>query len=234
MSVTSRRNILVPLLLIAGLFSALPVEAQENELCMMCHGEVSVFEGMDRAEDLALSLDAYSRSVHGMAAMNCVDCHMDLAGSEDFPHAEQLMDVECAMCHGDVAAQQAESLHGLAAARGDELAPGCVDCHSSHEVRSHTDPDSRTSVMNIPMLCGECHHEGTPVSRTHDIPQDQILENYSLSIHGEGLFRQGLTVTAVCTSCHNSHLILPHTDPRSSIHRDNVAATCTQCQKNRT
>ncbi len=84
-------------------------------------------------------------------------------------------------------------------------------------------------VLNIPSLCGECHHEGSPVSRTHDIPQDSILENYSLSIHGEGLFRQGLSVTAVCTSCHTSHRILPHTDPRSSIHQDNVAATCMQC-----
>ena len=50
-----------------------------------------------------------------------------------------------------------------------------------------------------------------------------------MSIHGEGLFQQGLTVTAVCTSCHTSHDILPHTDPTSSIHRDNVAKTCTQC-----
>jgi cytochrome b subunit of formate dehydrogenase len=83
--------------------------------------------------------------------------------------------------------------------------------------------------MNIPVLCGECHREGSPVSRTHDIPQDRILSNYSMSIHGDGLYRAGLTVTAVCTSCHTSHNILPHTDPRSSIHHENVAATCTQC-----
>jgi len=83
--------------------------------------------------------------------------------------------------------------------------------------------------MNIPVLCGECHREGSPVSRTHDIPQDRILQNYSMSIHGDGLYRAGLTVTAVCTSCHTSHNILPHTDPRSSIYHDNVAATCTQC-----
>jgi cytochrome b subunit of formate dehydrogenase len=83
--------------------------------------------------------------------------------------------------------------------------------------------------VNIPLLCGECHREGSPVSRTHDIPQERILENYSMSIHGDGFFRAGLTVTAVCTSCHTAHNVLDHTDPRSSIHRDNVAATCTQC-----
>ncbi len=229
MTMITRRGMTAALLALLIVVGARPVHAQENDLCLMCHGDISVFQGMERAEDLAVRPDVYSVSVHGQAGLNCVDCHMDLAGSEDFPHAEKLMQVECAMCHGDVAAQQAESLHGLAAARGDKLAPGCADCHGKHDIRSHTDPDSRTAVMNIPLLCGECHHEGTPVSRTRDIPQDQILENYSLSIHGEGLFRQGLTVTAVCTSCHNSHLILPHTDPRSSIHRDNVAATCTQC-----
>jgi predicted CXXCH cytochrome family protein len=120
-------------------------------------------------------------------------------------------------------------LHGQAAARGDELAPSCADCHGTHDILSHLDQRSPTRVMNIPFLCGECHHEGTPVSRQRDIPQDRILENYSLSIHGEGLYQQGLTVTAVCTSCHTSHEILPHTDPASSIHRDNVAGTCQQC-----
>ena len=83
--------------------------------------------------------------------------------------------------------------------------------------------------MNVPMMCGSCHREGAPVSRTHEISQDNILENYSMSIHGEGLFNQGLTVTAVCTSCHTAHDILPHTDPKSSIHHDNVATTCAAC-----
>ena len=54
-------------------------------------------------------------------------------------------------------------------------------------------------------------------------------QNYSESIHGEGLFQKGLLTTAVCTSCHTAHHVLPHTDPRSSIARGNVAATCTQC-----
>ena len=77
---------------------------------------------------------------------------------------------------------------------------GVIERIDAHDMLSHTDQRSRTRIMNIPFLCGECHHEGTPVSRTHDIPQDRILENYSMSIHGEGLYRQGLTVTAVCTS----------------------------------
>jgi predicted CXXCH cytochrome family protein len=133
------------------------------------------------------------------------------------------------MCHDSEAEQHDRSLHGQAAARGDKLAPRCVDCHGSHEILRAEDPKSPTAIMNVPLLCGRCHREGSPVSLTHDIPKDRILENYSMSIHGEGLYKQGLIVTAVCTSCHTAHDILPHTDPRSSIFRDNVASTCARC-----
>ena len=123
----------------------------------------------------------------------------------------------CSTCHATVVTEQHASLHGKAAARGDALAPTCVTCHGGHEILSHQDAKSPVAVMNIPLLCGECHREGSEVSLTHDIPQDNILENYADSIHGEGLFQKGLTVTAVCTSCHSAHNILPHTDPKSRI-----------------
>jgi nitrate/TMAO reductase-like tetraheme cytochrome c subunit len=54
-------------------------------------------------------------------------------------------------------------------------------------------------------------------SVTRNISQTHILENYSESIHGEGLMKKGLVVTATCASCHTAHEILPHTDSRSSI-----------------
>ena len=44
-----------------------------------------------------------------------------------------------------------------------------------------------------------------------------------------GNFNRGLIGTAVCTNCHTAHFTLAHTDARSSIHRDNIAETCTQC-----
>ena len=44
-----------------------------------------------------------------------------------------------------------------------------------------------------------------------------------------GCFSKGLVVTAVCTSCHTAHHVLPHTDPRSSIAKDKIAKTCTKC-----
>jgi cytochrome b subunit of formate dehydrogenase len=200
--------------------------AQEGDAtCLMCHGSADLFAAQPNPARFVVTEGMLGRSVHGGAGLGCVACH----GQLEFPHPADRARADCAACHADQGRQHAQSLHGQAAARGDRLAPTCGDCHTLHEVRRARDPLSRTAVMNVPFLCGQCHQEGTPVSRRRTIPQDSILENYSESIHGAGLFQQGLTVTAVCTSCHTSHFILPHTDQRSSIHPGNIAATCTQC-----
>jgi cytochrome b subunit of formate dehydrogenase len=212
--------------LVLGLWPVLAA-AQDNETCMMCHADPDL-TGYRGDVEISVYVDesGYAASVH--SDVDCVFCHQDLTDAE-LPHEEETEPVDCSLCHEEQAAAHARSLHGQAAARGDELAPSCADCHGRHDILSHTDPASPTTIMGIPLLCGRCHHEGSPVSLTHEIPQDRIFENYSLSIHGEGLFRKGLTVTAVCTSCHTSHDVLPHTDSESSIHRDNVAKTCTAC-----
>ncbi|MEK6717138.1 MAG: cytochrome c3 family protein, partial [candidate division NC10 bacterium] len=141
----------------------------------------------------------------------------------------KLAAVDCGACHSGQQTQYTASLHGKAAQAGDRLAPSCKQCHGAHNVLRSSNPRAPTSTMEVPRLCGRCHREGSPVSLTHDIPQQNILSNYTDSIHGVGLFQKGLTVTAVCTSCHTSHFVLPHTDPRSSISKQNIAKTCTRC-----
>ncbi|MCU0232999.1 MAG: cytochrome c3 family protein [Thermoanaerobaculales bacterium] len=191
--------------------------AAVDDLCSRCHPQVP--------KEIARS--SHARRVDGRPAANCVDCHQ---GHAVIAPVEPLAQLEaCGRCHGDVAAQNRASLHGLAAVRGDPAAPNCVICHDHHAILPHTDPSSRTHVVNVPLLCGRCHREGTDVSLQHDIPQDRILENFSMSVHGEALFKKGLTVTAVCTSCHTAHNILDHNNPKSSINRGNIAAMCMQC-----
>ena len=200
--------------------------AQGDDLCLMCHGDRAMLQGTGQVERLLVTAETLAPSVHGQAGVGCTLCHQNVP----VPHPnEGVPAVQCGFCHSTEAQLHGESLHGQAAARGDSLAPTCADCHTGHDVKRSSDPTAPTATMNIPFLCGSCHREGAAVARTRDIPQDRILQNYSMSIHGDGLFRAGLSVTAVCTSCHTSHNILPHTDPRSSISRDRVAATCTQC-----
>ncbi len=158
--------------------------------------------------------------------LHCVSCHKGIAL---LPHDRFLPPVDCGSCHEDVRRIYDQSLHGRAVARGDPLAPRCQNCHGDHSILPPSDPRSVLQVTNIPFLCGKCHKEGTPIQRERNIPKNHILKNYSQSIHGEGLFKKGLSVTAVCTSCHTSHFVLDHKDPRSTINAKNVPRTCMKC-----
>jgi cytochrome b subunit of formate dehydrogenase len=207
--------------------SATGVWAQSAEDCMMCHEDPDLTTERDGLEvSLFVHEDGFRRSVHG--EFECVDCHADLMDAE-FPHPEHTERVECGMCHDEIAEIYAGSLHGRAVEEGATLAPHCWDCHGAHDILPAESPGSNVTKFKIPFMCGRCHKEGTEVTRTYDIPQDSVLTHYSLSIHGEGLFKKGLTGTAVCTDCHTAHNVLPHTDPRSSIFADNIPATCQKC-----
>lgn len=201
--------------------------AQENSECFMCHGEKSqVGKRNGKTISVYVNEKKFAGSIH--ASLTCVSCHADLAGKE-FPHDEELAPVECGTCHATEQEQHAKSLHGKAIRRGDPLAPTCKDCHGYHDVLPAKDPRSPVAALQVPFLCGKCHQEGTPVMKRRTIHQDHILENFSESIHGEGLLKKGLIVAPNCASCHTAHSILPHTDPASSIARKNIAATCTKC-----
>ncbi len=209
-----------------------PAAAEDDdEMCLACHGEADAKRERD-GTSVRVDAARLRATVHGGGKVGCTDCHGDLSGVDSFPHPVALARVDCGKCHEKEGAAHSASVHGQVLAKGGkgaEDAPTCADCHGHHDVLAPKDPAAPTNHMNIPLLCGKCHHEGTAVSRTHDIPQDRILENYSEGMHGEGLFKKGLSVTAVCTSCHTSHDIRLHTDTKSSIHHDNVVKTCTQC-----
>ncbi|MEW6743646.1 MAG: cytochrome c3 family protein [Planctomycetota bacterium] len=198
-----------------------------NEECLECHGDRDLSTERD-GQTLSLFVDAavYGTSVHG--GLDCVDCHTQ-AAVEEFPHPERLAPVACGTCHDEAEAAFARSIHGQKLAAQDPLAPTCSECHGKHDIFAAGDPSARTFKMNSPFLCGSCHKEGEEVARRPAIPEHDILEHYTESMHGEGLFKKGLIGTATCTDCHGSHTVLPHTDPESSIAPKNVAATCMKC-----
>ncbi len=198
--------------------------------CMDCHSEEGMVAEKDGVEySIYVDEQEFLKSLH--AENGCVSCHQD-AEVEGDEHPFPLNRVDCANCHDDVGVINANSLHGKALKNNDPYAPYCSDCHGKHDILSHRNRKSRTFIMNIPFTCGRCHREGTAMTKTHDIQKHNVLENYSMSIHGEGLLRKGLTVTAVCSSCHTSHNVLPHTDPNSTISRQNVVKTCMKCHAN--
>ena len=205
-----------------------PVRAADapGSECLACHGDKSGAPTRPGSK-VPLFVDGkkFATSVH--ASFGCTGCHADLEG-KDFPH-DKPAPVKCGTCHSNEQELYAKSLHGKAIARGDPLAPRCVTCHGNHDIVAVKDQRSAVAPLKVPFVCGQCHQEGTPVSRNRQIAQDNILGNYSESIHGEALLKKGLSVAPNCATCHTAHSILPHTDPASSINRKNIAATCTKC-----
>ena len=187
-------------MLAAAALAQPPKPLPGSEECLACHDTGPRTGKREKGAPPPIDAAALRASPH--ADLECAACHTELAKKE-FPHPEKLARVDCGACH--------------------------TDEHGTHNILRKSSPHSPISTMEIPRLCGGCHREGTPVSLTHNFPQENILGNYMDSIHGEGLFKRGLIVTAVCTSCHTAHFVLPHTDPRSSIAKANIAATCTRC-----
>jgi len=205
----------------------IPSFGQDNETCFDCHDDRDL-DTRRGGKTISLFVDEaiFLKSVH--SELECIDCHED-ADVEDFPHEDNLEKVYCGTCHDDAQLDFDASSHGQAYNRNAPYAPACKDCHGIHDILPPTDTASKTYKMNVPILCGTCHREGAPVSNTYKISEHNIVENYTQSIHGEGLFQKGLIVTAACTDCHRAHMILPHSEPRASISPRNIASTCMQC-----
>lgn len=213
--------------LFAFLLFAGKIIGQTNEDCFMCHEDPELTtERHGKSYSMYVNAKIIKNSVH--ADVDCIGCHPG-ANVSDFPHEEELPPVDCGSCHKDAKAKFDFGIHGQALQLKALYAPTCLECHGKHDILASSNPSSKTYKMNIPFLCGKCHREGAPVARTYNISEHNILENYSQGIHGEGLFKRGLIVSATCNDCHGNHLILPHTSPNSTISAKNIASTCMKC-----
>jgi 5-methylcytosine-specific restriction endonuclease McrA len=102
----------------------------------------------------------------------------------------------------------------------------CVDCHGKHDIRSSKDTASRTFALNLPATCAQCHSQQRLPGAA-----GMIADSYLDSVHGRGVARSGLVVSANCTSCHGAHDIKAKTDPASHVHRDKIVGTCATCHE---
>lgn len=190
------------------------------EKCMICHGkpDIQKIEETGRIVSLTIDESILHRSVH--SDKECTDCHADIV---EIPHKSP-QKVNCRRCHysgnpvgapeGELYDQYEHSVHGLEVAAGNEKAPVCQDCHGTHNIFNHNDPESSFYRNNIPKTCGKCHIE--------------IYATYKESIHGVAL-ENGNVDTPVCTSCHGEHNIERPTDPTSQVYAGHVSETCSKC-----
>jgi len=76
------------------------------------------------------------------------------------------------------------------------------------------------------VTCSPCH-ESVRLTEKYGVPAGR-LRTFIDTYHGLKSKAGDVTV-ANCASCHGAHRILPHTDPTSTIHQDNLQRTCGVC-----
>lgn len=209
--------------------AAPPANVPDNDTCLACHGDPAFVGSNNRP--LAVDAKKFGDSIHGQIALGCVDCHTDLKKAKDFPHAEKLARVNCSTCHEAAVAAYNTSIHADARRHTPgSVAATCVDCHTTHEIRTSKDPTSSTYALNLPATCSRCHGDPKIIEKGH-IAIGNVAAQYQDSIHGRAVTKSGLLVAANCMSCHGSHDIRQKTDPASRINRANIPATCGACHE---
>ena len=122
---------------------------------------------------------------------------------------------DCLACHNDASLSKdvngkavslyvnekhfTDSIHGVL---------NCTDCHQDVKAVPHETPLAKPT-------CSTCH-------------ADQQA-TYDHSVHSQAL-KVGDSKAARCVDCHGgAHEVLPATDPKSRVHRNNIPVTCGAC-----
>jgi nitrate/TMAO reductase-like tetraheme cytochrome c subunit len=200
--------------------------------CARCHENRDFLAGKtsSRVQDSALFVPAATLADTRHRGLPCADCHRGYDAG--YPHGAAAVVLPCQTCHEQAGRDWAASIHApTAAATGD--APTCTGCHGSHQVYGAADRRSPTHALNVAALCGRCHADPR-ITATYFTTADKAqartaVAQFHQTVHGSALTRAGLVVSATCNDCHRAHKILPADSGESSVHRDNIPATCGAC-----
>ncbi len=135
---------------------------------------------------------------------------------------------ECIQCHEDKNAEYEMSAHYIAWARGHDEAPTCVDCHNTERIQK---VDEQFAGQSIVELCSRCHGD-REFTMKFQLNAD-VVDGYNSSYHGQ-MYQLGYQGEkfATCVSCHDNHSILPSNNPRSTVGKEHIKETCSQCHDN--
>ncbi len=208
----------VSALLLQSAAAPTPAQLEEQDTCLTCHADAGLSVDLPSGEkrSLAVDINQYKASVHGKK-LTCVDCHAEM---KEVPHPERSFKSardftlayyeQCKRCHFSNYTKTLDSVHYQALARGDRMAPVCVDCHGAHDIAPPAVKRSAT-VDN----CGKCHAG--------------VSTAYRNSVHGKLLGTPAERDIPVCNDCHHTHDIA---GPRQADWRLREAQLCGSCHTN--
>ncbi len=203
--------------------SAHPGKPVGPVVCATCHDKPSA---------------TYEASVHGLArkkgdtgAAQCSDCHgmHDIIKVNDplSPVNRDNLGKTCGQCHPEEVDTVRASIHGQAMANGVREAPSCVDCHSDHQIESLK---SASPTRRFPPRSAAAATAIARMNAKFDLPNNRVPTFFD-SYHGMAA-KMGSKTAANCASCHGYHNVLPASDPKSSVNKANLIATCQKCHAN--
>lgn len=193
-----------------------------NQDCQDCHAETGLTRTGPGGEVQSLFVDSgvLKDTVHG--GLSCVDCH---EGIRELPHPDKLPRVSCGSCHAGVPETISASVHGTETA---QKTVSCRSCHGEgHSIFPTGDARSPVYPLSVYRTCGTCHFEKAPPEAGEAAPLS--YERYLDDIHGHGVVKSGLIVSATCVSCHGGHDILSSDNPGSRVAGQKIVSTCGAC-----
>jgi formate dehydrogenase gamma subunit len=209
--------------------------------CTSCHADVDVKDHpgkpvapVDCSGCHEKAVASFGLSAHGKArkggntgAADCAACHsqheiVKLSDPKSPVRREHLAQT-CGQCHSEVVSDLEASIHGQAAANGVSEAPTCTDCHMDHAIESLKNASPLKIAQEV---CSRCHGSSR-MNAKFDLPDNRVSTFFD-SFHGMSA-REGDKKGADCASCHGYHLVLPASDPRSTINKANLVRTCQKC-----
>ncbi len=202
---------------------AAPVAAAEKTSCLTCHVEGPA--------------EKFHADVHSQVGLSCHACHggnpdpnADYATAKDpkfkgnpFIGAPKRADIPsfCGRCHSsaqymkrfnpaarvDQVTEYRSSVHGQRLARGDENVATCTDCHSVHDIRRKSNPDSPVYATHVAETCSRCHSDAKRMAAYH-VPTDQYAR-WRISVHANAMFEKNDLTAPTCNDCHGNHGATP-------------------------
>jgi formate dehydrogenase gamma subunit len=181
--------------------------------CVACHADAAT----------ALVASAHAALGDPNSSETCITCH-GTANVQKAVAGPQF----CATCHSTEVELYKASVHGHARGLGNSDVPSCQSCHgSAHMVLPASDPRSPVSKQHLPDTCSSCHSDPALAAK-YMFAEVRPVDAWRQSVHGRAI-AEGNLKAASCSDCHGTHDILPASDPRSRIWKQNVAATCGRC-----
>jgi len=210
------------------------------ETCGICH-EDQEFLAMLNIK-FKHPIEVYENGVHGEAtaggkdtAASCNDCHSTGGSAHRIlppGHLESTINffnisATCGKCHSMIQKEYEKGIHGEFVSRGEVDAPTCTHCHGEHGILATSDPRSPVSPFRVAeATCSPCH-DSAKLNEKYDLPSGR-LQSFVDSYHGLKS-RAGDKTVANCSSCHEAHMVLSSSDPRSSVAPGNLVTTCGHC-----